>query len=99
MASSESVVTIRAAEDNRPFFIHDTDAVWRVTSGKFDLFLVRSVGQEPVGPRHHVLRVQEGQAFFALPRPEDSDLGLLACAAPGTEWVRTSQHEIRAAVM
>lgn len=68
---------------NTPFRVEDPNSVWIVQSGKLDLFIVATQEGAMYGARHHVLRVEEGQAVFGVGSHLENAM-LVACAAPGT---------------
>lgn len=81
---------------NQVFPIHDPRRVWVVLAGRLDLFLVDMSEGQPVGARHHVLRVEEGQGVFGMSADEHPGLGIVASPAPGTRLVRLAQEKMRA---
>lgn len=78
---------------NVPFSLADPKAVWVVESGKLDVFLVSLRNGQPFGARHHILRLEAGQAIFGVGSPL-SDLGLFATAAPETTIVHSRQSHL-----
>jgi NHLM bacteriocin system ABC transporter ATP-binding protein len=81
---------------DRPFLL-DADDVWRVESGRVDVFAVRVVDDQPHGPRTHVLRVEEGHALFGAARRADANgWGLLAVATNQTRLFREPQSGLDA---
>lgn len=76
------------------FLIHDPEKVWLVEKGSVDLFLVRAENGEPAGARRHVMRVEAGKAICGFAATE-GDQQLLACLAPETRLVETSQARLR----
>src|ERR1051326_7162417 len=79
---------------NAPFSVEDARTVWLVGSGKLDLFLINEKKNgELVGARHHVLRVDEGQAVFGVGSHLKTAV-LTASAAPGTQLLRLSIDQL-----
>ncbi len=64
------------------FVLLGRERAWRIVSGAVDIFLVDLEGDNPRGPRRHVLRMEAGGVLFAL--EEGAGVGLLACPLPGT---------------
>lgn len=83
-------------QPNQPFSIHATESVWFVRSGKLDIFIASARNGAPVGARHHVLRVERGQAVFGMCPVEGSETAILATATPGTELLWFPQARLRA---
>jgi NHLM bacteriocin system ABC transporter ATP-binding protein len=84
-----------AVGGDRPFLL-DTDDVWLVTAGSVDVFAVRLGEGGPLGPRMHLVRVEEGRAMFGRARTADNHWGLLAVGTSGGEVVRMSRSELEA---
>lgn len=51
---------------NHPLPLDDSGAVWRVVSGKVDLFYVQPDSNRMRGTRRHLCRVEEGGSIFAV---------------------------------
>ncbi len=64
------------------FPIHDPDKVWLVEEGKVDLFLIESRDGQAAGARHHLLRVEQGEAIFGIVLPAAQSLRILAAPTP-----------------
>jgi NHLM bacteriocin system ABC transporter ATP-binding protein len=82
-------------QPNHPFSIHAADSVWIVQSGKLDLFLVETADGESWSARHHFLRVEQGQAVFAIDFNGGKSTRIVATATPGTQLLCTSQESLR----
>jgi NHLM bacteriocin system ABC transporter ATP-binding protein len=69
----------------RRFPIHEVDRFWIVESGKLDLFAVERAdsGQTGGNALRHILRLEAGQAVFAV-QPDLSSLELIASMGPNT---------------
>jgi NHLM bacteriocin system ABC transporter ATP-binding protein len=80
---------------NHAFSIHLPDVIWFVQSGKLDLFMVRTAKDGLAGARHHVLRVEQGQAIFGMCPIEGNEHALVASATPGTQLLCVSQSYLR----
>lgn len=78
-------------EPNHPFSIHVPNSVWVVQTGKLDLFLVHSDSGEPVGARHHFLRVEQQHAVFGMDSSHHSGTIIVATATPGTRLLCLSR--------
>jgi NHLM bacteriocin system ABC transporter ATP-binding protein len=84
-------------QPNHPFSIEAPDSVWIVQSGKLDLFLLKTVGEEPVGARHHFLRVEQGRAVIGIDSGQRSSISIVATATPGTQLLCLSLNLLRSA--
>jgi NHLM bacteriocin system ABC transporter ATP-binding protein len=69
---------------NSVFSIEDPEKVWIVLAGTLDLFLADIAQDDSIGPRSHILRVQEGGALFGFNRRRGARTGLLANPGPDT---------------
>lgn len=78
-----------------PFDLGPRDAVWVVLDGKIDLFVCPKSKNGELGARHHFLRVERGNAAFGI-EFKQSEIALLASAAPGTRLVRLESEVFRA---
>ncbi len=78
-----------------PFQIHDPQKVWLVESGKVDLFLIQTRDGEATGARHHVLRVEKGEAIFGAEFPPSSPLRILAAATPESRVVEIPLSRVK----
>ncbi len=68
--------------------LDDPDAVLVVCSGSVDVFAVRIEDDHTPGARHHVGRVDAGQALFGNASPPAGDsLRMVAVAATDTSWL------------
>ena len=83
------------AERTLTFLVHDPDKVWLVQSGNVDLFLVEAENGQPIGPRHHVLRVRQGSAVFGFEMPSSSAVQLLAAVTPQSQVLEISREGLR----
>jgi ATP-binding cassette subfamily C protein len=91
----EEVNNLMEPRSNQPFSIHAPGAVWIVRSGKLDLFMVETSNGEPAGARHHVLRVEEGQAVFGMELIPQIETAIVATATPGTQLLYLPQAGFR----
>jgi hypothetical protein len=64
-----------------PFSLEDAGSAWYVLLGKLDIFLVSTKNGMPVGARHHVMPVEEGQAAFGV-GSDVPDVTLIAAKPP-----------------
>jgi NHLM bacteriocin system ABC transporter ATP-binding protein len=78
---------------NAPFSLADFDTMWLVESGKLDVFLSTLQDEEPFGARHHVLRVEAGQAIFGV-GSHVAGVGLFAAASPQTSVLCLSHAQM-----
>ena len=82
--SFEAVGTVRQTGGHQPWTL-DGDRIWIVESGRIDIFLVCEERGELTGPRTHLLRVEAGEAIFALAiAPRVAGLALQAVGSPVT---------------
>jgi NHLM bacteriocin system ABC transporter ATP-binding protein len=73
---------------DRPFLLLGENA-WYVAAGQVDVFVVSLDDGEPVGPRQHFVRLQEGcAAFGAQSEGLQTGRALLAVGANGTSLLR-----------
>ena len=81
-----------------PFLLAGDD-VWFVAAGQVDVFGVRLDGdRQPVGPRHHLLRVDTGGALFGTgPAVASGRWGLLVVGATGTQVLKSSRAALAGA--
>jgi len=76
---------VREVACNTAFSVEDPEKVWVVLAGTLDLFLV-DIGEDgSMGPRSHILRVEEGNALFGFNSRRGAGAGLLANAGPDTK--------------
>jgi NHLM bacteriocin system ABC transporter ATP-binding protein len=94
LANLEQYGTPQFHPSNAPFPVQDQNSVWLVQSGKLDLFLMRSRDGELFGARHHVLRVEEGQAVFGVGE-HFKDMKLVASPSPGATLLYFTLPEIQ----
>lgn len=80
---------------DRPFLL-ESDDVWLVAAGSVDVFAVRLGEHGAVGPRTHLVRVEQGQAMFGRARAEGDRWGLLAVGSSGGEVARGSRASLEA---
>ena len=70
---------------NRPLLLQG-DRMWIVRSGRVDVFAVATRNGEAAGQRRHLLRVESGQALFAIDRAlGDPALALVGVGVIGTQ--------------
>ena len=74
---------------NLPLPLDDSGAVWRVLTGRVDVFYVEppEPGQSQ-GRRRHLCRVEEGGAIFALEGVRSEEQGGLLAVGVGQAWLR-----------
>lgn len=73
------------------------DKLWVINEGRVDVFAVRALDGEPVGPRRWLFTAGVGSALFALPLVEHDNLTLIAFAAADGELEEFALDELRAA--
>jgi ATP-binding cassette subfamily C protein len=81
----------------RAFALRGAGRVWIVESGRLDVFLARMEGDAPAGALTHVVRIEAGQAIFALPFDGESGFGFLAAPAAETAVYACSEEELEPA--
>jgi ATP-binding cassette subfamily C protein len=81
----------------RAFALRGAGRVWIVESGRLDVFLARMEGDAPAGALTHVMRIEAGQAIFALPFDRESGFGFLAAPAAETSVHACSEEELEPA--
>lgn len=69
------------------------DTIWVVESGKVDLFLQTTTDASMEGSRHHILRVEAGEAFFGFCSAERLGLKISAVTLPGATLIQIPQAE------
>jgi NHLM bacteriocin system ABC transporter ATP-binding protein len=79
------------------FSIAEPGRIWIVLSGTLDLFLVDMRRSEPIGPRRHLMRVEEGAAVFGMNPPAAGNVGLLANPGEGTQVLCLEKKQIQQA--
>jgi NHLM bacteriocin system ABC transporter ATP-binding protein len=79
---------------NALFSVEDPNTVWLIDAGKLDVFMVAMKDGKPVGARHHLLRVEEGQALFGVGHHFE-DMTLVASAVPGTSLLHLPVSRFR----
>jgi NHLM bacteriocin system ABC transporter ATP-binding protein len=84
-----------AVGGDRPFLL-ETDDVWQVAAGSVDVFSVRLGERGSIGPRTHLVRVEQGRAMFGRARTDGDRWGLLAVGTSGGEVVRASRAALEA---
>jgi NHLM bacteriocin system ABC transporter ATP-binding protein len=97
MLQLEKQGRIEARVSNSPFSVEDANSVWLVRTGELDLFIVEKKNDEPFGARHHVFRVEAGQAVFGV-GSYLQDAMLVASAGPDTTLWCLSLEEFRSFV-
>ncbi|MBM3811093.1 MAG: NHLP bacteriocin export ABC transporter permease/ATPase subunit [Acidimicrobiia bacterium] len=75
-------------QPGRPFPLHGEDCAWKIEEGALDLFLVEMEGEEPVGARVHLLRVEAGRTVFAFPPEAGGGRRVVAVAGEQTRLTR-----------
>ncbi len=66
-------------QSNKPFLLNDPDTVWRILSGRVEIFAVALKGGQPAGNRDHVFTAETGQLLFGLdPSETENRTGFLA---------------------
>jgi NHLM bacteriocin system ABC transporter ATP-binding protein len=93
VADLEEYGTTLRPVSNAPFLVEDEESVWIVESGKLDLFLVDVKGNEPVGARYHVMRVESPHAVFGLGVHAEG-VAMMATAAPETRLLRIGRQSM-----
>lgn len=89
----EKLGKVETCTPNLPFSVEDANTVWIVQSGKLDLFVVATKSGSLYGARHHVSRVEEGQAIFGVGN-HLHEAALVASAAPGTNVLIISLSQL-----
>src|SRR5215468_7135331 len=82
-----------AVGGDRPFLL-ETDDVWLVAAGSVNVFAVGVGEHGPVGPRTHLVGLEQGRAMFGRARTAGDRWGLLAVGTNGSEVVRVSRAEL-----
>lgn len=83
------------ANDRVP--LEGLDKLWVINEGSVEVFAVRALDGEPVGPRRWLFTAPAGAALFALPVVEHDNLTLVVVAATDGELEEFSLDEVRAA--
>lgn len=83
---------------NERIRIDDLARMWMVHTGSIEVFAVRALDGEPVGPRRWLFTAEAGTALFAIPPVELDTLMLVAVAASPGEIEEFNLDEMRAAV-
>ncbi len=73
------------------------DKLWVINEGSVEVFAVRALDGEPVGPRRWMFTAGVSSALFALPVVEHDNLTLIAIAAADGELEEFALDELRAA--
>ncbi|MBC7250023.1 MAG: NHLP bacteriocin export ABC transporter permease/ATPase subunit [Anaerolineae bacterium] len=76
----------------RPILLDDRRMVWIVCVGWVDVFAASARGE---GRRHHLFRVEAGQALFGMDC-DDCEVVLLAVGGPDTQLVQVSRSRLQA---
>ena len=79
----ELVGEVVTASGNQRVPLDDPGAVWRVTSGRLDVFYVRPEPDQGRGRRVHLCRVEEGGSMFGLERIRTDEHGDLLAVGVG----------------
>src|SRR5579862_3836996 len=95
--SSAPVLPRRNTIANARLRIDDLAALWVVNEGTVDVFAVRVLEGEPIGPRRWLFTAGKGAALFALPRDVHDTLTLVAIASTDSEIETFDIAELRAA--
>ena len=100
----ESVYALQAAVSprrrvaaNERIPIDDLARMWIINEGSVEVFAVRALDGEPVGPRRWLFTADAGAALFALPPVEHDPLMLVVVAATDGELEEFHLPEVRAA--
>ena len=93
--ASESPRGRVAANERIP--IDDLTRMWVVNEGSVEVFAVRTLDGEPIGPRRWLFTAVTGAALFAIPTVEHDPLMLVAVAATDGEIEEFQLDEVRAA--
>jgi NHLM bacteriocin system ABC transporter ATP-binding protein len=82
---------------NKPILLVDEEISWVVYAGHVDIFVIRLDENEPVGPRHFLMRVTPGQAIFgkAPISLAHGCLGLLAVGGQETRLLKLPLHRLQ----
>jgi NHLM bacteriocin system ABC transporter ATP-binding protein len=83
------------AGGDKPIGLDDPEAVWVVYSGKADVFWVQAAEGQIEGPRHHLCRIEAGQAFFGMNLSRAGEgLQVLAVGVAGTTLLRLRRSQL-----
>jgi NHLM bacteriocin system ABC transporter ATP-binding protein len=80
-----------------PLSLQDPDKVWIVLEGKLDLYLVEMRDGEPVGARHHFIRVEAGNPVMGFNPQPDAAFGVIANPAMGSKVLRLQLKQLQRA--
>jgi NHLM bacteriocin system ABC transporter ATP-binding protein len=74
---------------NQPFPVHDAGSMWIVEAGNLDLYLMSTNERDLIGARHHVGRLEAGEAVFGVGYKKKGEMALVACASPNARirWI------------
>ena len=75
----------RSVGANQRIHIDDPARVWAVSHGSVEVFAVRLLDGEPVGPRRWLFTASAGSALFAVPVINRDTLAIIAIAATESE--------------
>lgn len=92
-----AVASRRRVSANERIPIDDLTQMWIVNEGSVEVFAVRALDGEPVGPRRWLFTVETGAALFAMPPVDRDTLMLVAVAATAGEIEEFPLDEMRAA--
>lgn len=84
-------------EHGHSFAVDQPGRVWMVHQGSVDVFLVERQDGAPRGARHHVVRVEQGQAIFGFQPAAANGMGLLANPGPGAQVEALTAEQLQAA--
>ena len=82
---------------NERVALDDLEKLWVINEGSVEVFAVRALDGEPVGPRRWLFTANVGDALFALPPVEHDNLTMVAVAATDGELEEFALPEIQAA--
>lgn len=92
-----SISPLRRLSANERLPIHDLTRMWVVNDGSVEVFAVRALDGEPVGPRRWLFTAATGTALFAIPPVEHDTLMLVAIMASDGEIEEFDLDEVHAA--
>src|SRR5437763_10185077 len=80
---------------NSVFSVEDPAKVWLVLAGTLDLFLADIREDDSIGPRSHMLQLQEGGALFGFNRGKGARAGLLANPGQDTKLLCLDKRQLQ----
>ncbi len=78
-----------------PISFQDTEQIWIVLDGKLDLYLVEMRDGEPIGARHHFIRVEPGNPVMGFAKLPNEDFGVIANPAVSSKVLRLQLKHLR----